>query len=464
MISRFKVVSVLLGLAAASAHAQAPYQPQPASPPKDAGYLLADGTVQIVGWDDLSGIFERLDALYGKTHPGTKFKYVPGNLMSPQHSLIFGETVVFLRGGGALLLPLALSGTCAYAADYDLASLPPYKWEPGPEYERGKHCHGTVCDGEWGVIRIHGTELTQHLVHLWEDDFLKLHPNIRFSDYFVPSGFSGLTAGTADLNVMGHSAWRSDLKAFEEVHGYLPLEIMFATGGFNLGKGNTPGVIFFVNKDNPISGLTLKQLDGIFGAERNGGWKGSTWSTEARRGAAENIRSWGQLGLSGEWANQPIRLYGFDATLSNWSDLIQRVVFKGGDKWNPALQEMVRGGNKGPSDLQIVKAVANDKYAIGFNLMRVVETEPGVKVLAIAASENGPFVQPTRDTMYRRTYPLSNAVYIYIDRPPGKPISARVKEFLAYVLSREGQQSVVEDGMYLPLNPEAAREQREKLR
>ncbi len=92
MVSRFKIITVVLGLGATSAHAQAPYQPQPASPPKDAGYLLADGTVQIVGWDDLSGIFERLNALYGKTHPGTKFKYVTGNLMSPQHSLIFGET------------------------------------------------------------------------------------------------------------------------------------------------------------------------------------------------------------------------------------------------------------------------------------------------------------------------------------------------------------------------------------
>ena len=364
---------------------------------------------------------------------------------------------------GAFLLVLELFGTCAYAKDFDLASLPPYKWQPGPEYERGKHCHGAVCDGEWGVIRIHGTELSQHLVHLWQDDFLKLHPNIRFSDYFVPSGFSGLTAGTADINVMGHSAWRSDLKAFTEVYGYPPLEIMFATGGFNLGKGNTPGVIFFVNKDNPISGLTVKQLDGIFGAERTGGWNGLTWSTKPARSARENIRTWGQLGLTGEWANQSIHLYGLDATLSNWSDLIQRVVFNGGDKWNPALKEMVRGGSKAPSDVQIVTAVADDKYAIGFNLMRVVEKEPRVKALAIAASDSGPYVPPTRETMYRRTYPLSNAVYIYINRPPGKPISPRVKEFLAYILSREGQQSVAEDGMYLPLNPEAAREQREKL-
>ena len=97
------------------------------------------------------------------------------------------------------VLAIAVS---SHAAGYDLSSLPAYKWEPGPEYERGKHCHGAVCDGEWGVIRIHGTELTQHLVHLWQDHFLKLHPNIRYQDYFVPSGFSGLTAGTAEINVI----------------------------------------------------------------------------------------------------------------------------------------------------------------------------------------------------------------------------------------------------------------------
>jgi phosphate transport system substrate-binding protein len=363
----------------------------------------------------------------------------------------------------ALLIGL-LASVSVCAKDFDLAGLPAYQWQPGPEYERGKHCHGAVCEGEWGVIRIHGTELTQHLVHLWQDHFLKLHPNIRYQDYFVPSGFSGLTVGTADINVIGHTAWRSDWKAFEGVWGYSPLEIMFATGGFNQGKGNTPAPIFFVHKDNPLTGLTLKQLDGIFGAERTGGWKGSTWSTDAARGPEGNIRTWGQLGLTGEWADKPIHLYGFDATLSNWSDLIQRVVFKGGDKWNPALKEMVRGGSKAPADAQIVQAVADDKYGIGFNLMRVVEKEPKVRALSIAARDDGPYVAPTRETNYLRTYPLANAVYIYINREPGRPISPRVREFLAYILSRQGQQDVVDDGMFLPLNPDAAREQREKLK
>jgi phosphate transport system substrate-binding protein len=356
---------------------------------------------------------------------------------------------------------IALMTPCAFAQDFDLSGLPPYKSE---QKDDPQHCHGAVCNGAWGVIRIHGTELTQHLIHLWEDNFLKLNPNIRYADYFVPSGFSGLTADTADINVIGHTAWRSDLKAFQGVFGYDPLEIMFATGGFNEKKGNTPGAIIFVNKENPISGLTLKQLDGIFGAERSGGWKGTKWSTESARSAKDNIRIWGQLGLTGEWADKPIRIFGLDATLSNWSELIQRVVFKGGDKWNPAMSEIVRGGVEVPADAQIVSAVAADKYAIGFNLMRVVEKNPNVKPLPIAASEGGRYVPPTKETMYKRTYPLSNAVYIYINRPPGSPISPRLKEFLSYILSREGQQDVVNDGMFIPLNPEAAREQREKLK
>jgi len=350
------------------------------------------------------------------------------------------------------------------APRFDVAALPKYEWVPGPGYERGKHCHNDKCEGEWGVIRIHATELTQHLIHLWEDHFLKLHHNIRFQDYFVPSGFSGLTVGTADINVMGHAGWRSDLKAFEGVHGYPPLEILFATGGFDKGVGNTPGVVIFANRENPVAGLTLDQVDGIFGAQRSGGWKGTTWSTEAARGPEKDIRTWGQLGLTGEWAGRPIELFGIDATLSNWSDLIQRVVFHGGDKWNPRLHEMVRGGSKAPADQQIVDAVAADKYAIGFNLMRVVEKEPRVKALPIALTAGGPYIAPTEDTMYRRTYPLANSVYIYLDRAPGKPVSPRIREFMAYILSREGQQDVVDDGMYLPLTAEFAREQREKLK
>lgn len=347
---------------------------------------------------------------------------------------------------------LAVFPACAQTAApvYDLSGLPAY-----PEDADKPQLHG--------VVRIHGTELTQHLIHLWEDAFLKQHPLVRFGDYMLPSGFSGLTAGTADINVLGHEAWRSDLTGFESAFGYDPFEIMFATGGFNLRKGNTPAAIIFVNKDNPIHGLTLQQIDGIFGAERSGGWVGSKWTTASARPASENIRTWGQLGLKGEWADKPIHLYGIDATLSGWSGLIQRVAFKGGDKWNPAMDEIVRGGVEVPADAQIVSGVANDKYGIGFNLMRVVEKNAGVKALALANDKSSPMVMPTAMSCYDRTYPLVNSVYLYMKRAPGTAIEQPLKAFLEFTLSREGQQIVVDDGMFIPLNPAADAEQRKRL-
>jgi len=341
-----------------------------------------------------------------------------------------------------------VAASAAPAVDFDLGGLPAYA-ESAPK--------------QHGVVRIHDTELTQHLVHLWQDRFLKLHPLVRYAEYTVPAWFSGLCAGTADLAVTGHDAWRSDLKAFESIYGYAPLEIMIATGGFNLRKGNTPGLIVFVHRDNPLAQLTVDQLDGIFGAERSGGWIGTTWSTACARGQEKNLRTWGQLGLTGEWADQPIHLFGIDATLSGWSGLVQRVVFKGGDKWNPAIHELVRGGAEIPADEQIVSGVADDRFAIGFSFMRVVEKNPGVKPLALAHEPAGPFVAPSHESFFARTYPLVNAVYIYLNRPPGSPVPPRLKEFLTYVLSRDGQRDIVEDGMFIPLNASAAREQLAKL-
>jgi len=222
--------------------------------------------------------------------------------------------------------------------------------------------------------------------------------------------------------------------------------------------------VFFVHKDNPLRGLTLKQLDGIFGAQRTGGWDRTRWSTRAARGPEENIRTWGQLGLTGEWADKAIRPFGFDATLSNWSDLMQKVVFKGGTKWNPGLTEIVRGGVEKPADEQFVETVAGDRYSIGFCFQRVIDrVKVEVKVLPLAASDGAPFVQPSAQSFFNGTYPMNNAVYIYLNRPPGQPLPLRLKEFLRYVLSRQGQTAVAEDGTYIPLSAEMAQAELRKL-
>jgi phosphate transport system substrate-binding protein len=382
------------------------------------------------------------------------------------------------RGASAILVSGMLTGSAAaqaaspqkpsrglkvpaapvIAAPPDLAAINAKRLSLLPAYDNHRD-----ADRLHGVIRIHGTELTQHLIHLWEDGFLKQHPLPRFNDLMWPTGFSGLAANTADINVMGHEAWYSDLKALEAMWGYDPQEVIYATGAFNLRKGNTPATIFFVNKDNPLTGLTVDQLDGIFGAERTGGWKGTHWDTSAARGPEKDIRTWGQLGLTREWTDKQIHVYGLDSTMSNWSGMIQKVAFQGGDKWNPAMHEVVRGGVELPADAEIVADVAEDKYGIGFNLARVVQSNPGVKALPIARTVGGAYVPASDQTCYDRTYPFANQLEIYINHPPGKPIAPRIKAFLTYILSREGQQAVVEDGMFIPLNPEIAAAEIAKL-
>ena len=110
-----------------------------------------------------------------------------------------------------------------------------------------------------------------------------------------------------------------------------------------------------------------------------------------------------------------------------------------------------------------IAAVANDRYSIGFNFMKIVKMNPGVKPLGLAVRDNGPYIPPTRETFRQRTYPLVTGLYIYLNRPPGKLLAPRLKEFLTFVLSREGQQAIVDDGMYIPLTAEEAREQLKKL-
>ena len=333
---------------------------------------------------------------------------------------------------------------------YDLSALPAYQ----PE----QRVHG--------VIRIWGNDVI-NLVKAWETEFKlqKFNYEARFQDYLLttPMAFAGLASGEADIGYMGHSWWRSDYKGFEAMFGYEPLEIKYANGSYDEPHGSTPAPVFFVHPDNPLAGLTLDQIDGIYGAERTGGWKGTKWTTDAARGPEKNIRTWGQLGLPGEWADKPISIFGIDATLSGWSGLIQQVVFKGGDKWNPVIHEIVRGGTEGPADAQIVSGVATDRYAIGFSFMRVVEQNPGVKPVALAREAGQSFVAPTEATFQDRSYPLATSVYIYLNRPPGRPLAPRLKEFLTFILSREGQQAVAEEGMYIPLNPQAAQAELRKL-
>jgi len=270
---------------------------------------------------------------------------------------------------------------------------------------------------------------------------------------------------------MGHHSWPMETLAFREVYGYDPLEIIVATGAYDV-PAKMPANVIYVNKQNPISQLTLQQLDGIFGSQRTGGWQGTQWSTKSARGVDKNIRNWGQLGLGGEWASRPIHLYGYDLSANSFCLSMQRMAFQGGDMWNPTLNEfalnevglLLRPGPRPPQGCEtIIAALAKDPYGIAYTAPQCARNGTDVKPLALAANVGGPFVPPTKENMVNRTYPLVESIYVYINRQPGKPVDPKLKAFLTYILSRQGQEGVLQDGGYLPLTPEVARDQLQKL-
>jgi len=339
-------------------------------------------------------------------------------------------------------------------AHYDLSALPAY----------------APAQRVTGVLRIYGTPL-EDLVGKWANAFRGYHGQVRLQAYLINTSqaFAGLVTGSADIGLMGHKQWRNGFQAFERQFGYAPLEIRFASGSYDDPQGTTPGLMFIVNKQNPLAGLTLAQIDGIYGAQRTGGWVNGRWTTASARGADKDIRTWGQLGLTGEWAGQSIRLYGSDVTLSNWADLIEREAFHGGTKWNPALNEAPRAdiGTKAKGknrDQLILEAVEQDPYAIGFIFQRVINANHGeVRVLPLSTGAGEPFITPSAQTFHDGSYPLHNGAYLYLNRVPGQPLPVREKEFVRFILSREGQQIITENRLFIPLSPEQAKAELSKL-
>ncbi len=322
-----------------------------------------------------------------------------------------------------------------------------------------------------GTIRSFGFSLGG-MMSIWEESFRKYQPEIRFDDKF-PSGdvaIAGLVSGVSDLGPQGRELVLTEHLAFYETYGYYPTDITVMSGAYDV-DGMACGLVVYVNKDNPISKLTMKQLDGIFGSERVAGLRGFKWTLEAGRSAKDDVRTWGQLGLTGEWADKPIHTYGHGP--GGTANFFELKVLNGSDKWNPNYQGYVETGGKMIADndkaqlggLQHMLAdeLARDKYGIAWTVIPQARKVPDLKPLALAARDGGPYIEPSRESFQNRTYPLTRSIYIYLNRKPGQPLDLRVKEFLRYVLSREGQEAVEHAGKYLPLTAEVAREQLKKL-
>jgi phosphate transport system substrate-binding protein len=307
-----------------------------------------------------------------------------------------------------------------------------------------------------GVIRIwgHGSlkiPWLKQLVSFWEEGFRRFHPGVRvqYEMHGTSSAVPALFMGAGDLAILGEEIDPAAVAAFEKVRHHPPLTVEVMTGSLDV-RNFDYAQMFFVHKDNPLSRLTLAQLDAVFGDEH-------------RRGP-RNIRTWGELGLTGVWADKPITPYGWRID-DSFGIFLEQTLLDGSHRWNCALREFAHinrpDGTIYDHGQQILDALAQDRYGIAVSNLRYVN--PDVKPLALGLREGGPFYRASKENLIERKYPLTRIIPAVVDRPPGMPIDPKVKEFLRYILSREGQEEVIRDGRYLPLTSDAVAQQLKKM-
>ena len=300
-----------------------------------------------------------------------------------------------------------------------------------------------------GVIRIYGNNYIPGLVKAWEDGFREVQPGVQFTTDMpgTEAAMAGLYGGIADLAFIGREGYRIEIDAFRGRFGYDPLGLKITSGSFAT-PDKTFSLEIFVHKDNPIRGLTMEQLGQIFGC------------CDARH----PVRTWGDLGLTGEWRNRPIHVYGynFDTGMAGYID---RVVLHGSGRWNDRLKDFNNGhypdGKLINAGNYILDALAKDPDGIGY--ANFLYENPRVRTVALAAHPGAPYYQATLDTTWSRQYPITRFSTVYLNRAPGKPVDPKLREFLRYILSRDGMAAEMRDGAFLPLNEQAIEGELKKL-
>lgn len=294
-------------------------------------------------------------------------------------------------------------------------------------------------------LNVVGADVMDEMTLGWVKMMRKAYPRLSVTMEARASGSGGpaLTAGTAHLAPVGRELLPAEEAAFVAKYGYKPTAFRVATGSAG-SLGKTAASIMLVDKDNPVRCLSLQQLDSIY-------------STTRVRGG-QDITRWGQVGDGGVWAGRPIHLYGLKSPNGiEWYFKI-RVMNMG--EYRDGIQ-FVKG--RGFTHAFNVAAEDMAQHPGGMTYALLSNVTPNVKVVPLSAEPGGPCVYPTVQNVYNHTYPLSRYVYIYVNKKPGVPLEPKVREFLKAVLSREGQQQVAADGVYLPLMPSVVNEELAKL-
>ncbi|MEO6873591.1 MAG: substrate-binding domain-containing protein [Opitutaceae bacterium] len=312
-----------------------------------------------------------------------------------------------------LLLSAALTGLCADGVKIDPA-FPVYK--PAPALQ--------------GKLTTVGSDSLAEEMKLWANLLHAAHPGVTIDIQAKGSNLSAqaLVDGTSQFAYSGRPMPDSEIAMITKAWGYPPMRVLVSGADLNKPTTTHPQVVW-VNARNPLGALTLTQVDAIFSAER-------------RRGGAKEITTWGELGLTGDWANAPIHKYSLNATGGPGTYVNQTLLLDGG--WSKSVKDM-------REEKVIPEGVATDLYGIGVTGLPYGTSD--VRALALAVNEGEAYILPTLPNILNRAYPLSRFNYIYVNKPPGKPLDPLIKELLHVALSREGQEAAVQ-AHFLPLTAE----------
>lgn len=299
-------------------------------------------------------------------------------------------------------ISLMIAAPCLPAADIPADSgLPAY--EP--------------VSGVSGTLNSIGSDTLNNLMTLWAEGFRKYYPsvNIQVEGKGSATAPPALIRGTAQLGPMSRAMKKEEEEEFEKAHGYKPTRISVALDCLAV----------YVHKDNPVSGLTLDQIDGIF--------------SKTRRSGAPNITTWAGVGVKGDLGALPLSLYGRNSASGTYAFFKDHALGKGDFK-NEVKEQ--------PGSAAVVQGVAKDRAAVGYSGIGYRTSE--VRPLPLAKKAGEKLVEPTFESALSGKYPLGRALYIYVNKKPSEPAPPLVKEFIRYVLSKEGQEVVTRDG-YGPL-------------
>ncbi|MDZ7582412.1 MAG: phosphate ABC transporter substrate-binding protein [Deltaproteobacteria bacterium] len=267
-----------------------------------------------------------------------------------------------------------------------------------------------------GSIKSIGSDTMNNEMTLWAEGFLKMYPNVQIEIEGKGSSTAppALIAGTSQFGPMSREMKSKEIDEFEKIFGYKPVGL----------PTSIDMLAVYANKDNPVKGMSLQQVDAVFSKNRKGGH-------------GEEISRWGQLGLSGEWADRPISLYGRNSASGTYGYFKEHALFQGDFKDQVKEQ---------PGSSSVVQGVASDKFAIGYSGIGYKTAD--VRAVPLSEKHGQPFVEAVPENAYTGEYPLARFLYVYVNYKPGSQLDPLRREFIKYILSKQGQSDVIKDGYY----------------